>query len=141
MKKELYGSWDFMMKKKKYFKYIIMAILNFQKQFVPLIESGEKRQTIRKARKHPIKVGETLYLYAGLRTKYVRKIGEYKCKFIDKIKIEVLGGIWINGRRTIYYLDYLDSFAKSDGFKNWREMIQWFEKYHGLSFEGILIKW
>lgn len=31
---------------------------------MPLVESGEKRQTIRKERKYPIKVGDWLYLYA-----------------------------------------------------------------------------
>lgn len=58
-----------------------MALLNFQKQFADLIEAGTKRQTIRAARKYPIKVGDKLYLYTGLRTKYCRKL---KTKF-DKI--------------------------------------------------------
>jgi hypothetical protein len=46
-----------------------MPSLNFQTQFVRLIESGKKRQTIRPLRKNPIKVGDKLYLFTGLRTK------------------------------------------------------------------------
>lgn len=38
------------------------------------IERGEKRQTIRLARKYPIKVGDKLYLYWKLRTKECQRI-------------------------------------------------------------------
>ena len=42
-----------------------MALINFQKRFANDVESGKKRQTIRKQRKHPFKLNETLYLYTG----------------------------------------------------------------------------
>ncbi len=45
-----------------------MPTINFT-QFIDKVVSGEKRQTIRKCRKHPFKVGDKLYLYSGLRTK------------------------------------------------------------------------
>jgi hypothetical protein len=35
----------------------------------------------------------------------------------------------------------LDAFAKSDGFSNWQEMVDWFQATHGLPFEGHLIMW
>jgi hypothetical protein len=44
-----------------------MPALDFQARFAPLVESGEKRQTIRKRRKRPIGVGQTLYLWTGQR--------------------------------------------------------------------------
>jgi len=116
-----------------------MAILNFQKQFVPLIKSGKKRQTIREARKHPIKVGETLYLYTDLRTKKAKKIRQVICKSVDKISIEGTG-LWLN-EQNWHYLQHLDVFAINDGFKDWRELVHWFANIHGLPFEGILIKW
>ena len=62
-----------------------MPALNFQKQFVPLIESGEKRQTIRSQRKQPIKVGDLLYLYTGQRTKNCRKLAESICLFAHRV--------------------------------------------------------
>jgi hypothetical protein len=47
-----------------------MPTLNFKKQFSELVSSGKKRQTIRSIRKIPIKVGDKLYLYSGLRQKH-----------------------------------------------------------------------
>lgn len=55
-----------------------MPLLNFELRFAGLIESGEKRQTIRAQRKYPIKAGDKLYLYTGVRTKNCRKL---KTKF------------------------------------------------------------
>lgn len=46
-----------------------MALLNFKKRFAPLVESGTKTHTIRAWRKHPIREGEMLHLYTGLRQK------------------------------------------------------------------------
>jgi len=48
-----------------------MPTINFTKFKV---ESGEKRQTIRAVRKRPIKVGDKLHLYSGLRTKKARNL-------------------------------------------------------------------
>ena len=33
------------------------------------------------------------------------------------------------------------AIAKADGFGSWEEMLDWFEKTHGLPFEGLLIRW
>ena len=44
-----------------------MALYNFKRQFVPMVLSGEKTHTIRATRARATKVGETLYLYTGLR--------------------------------------------------------------------------
>jgi len=123
-----------------------MALLNFQKQFAEAVKSGTKRQTIRKERKYPIKKGERLYLYAGLRTKKAKKLKEAKCRSVKKIKIFQTGpfyNIRIMPEHSPYYLCTIndDQFAKDDGFENSQEMINWFEKTHGLPFEGILIRW
>jgi len=117
-----------------------MPTINFKKQFISLIESGKKKQTIRLLRKRKIKVGDPLYLYTGQRTKYCRKIREVICKSVDEIKINYKG-VYINKKMTYYCLEHLDIFAILDGFTDWTEMIKWFEDTHGLPFEGILIKW
>ena len=116
-----------------------MALINFQKQFVPDVESGKKKQTIRAPRKHPIRKGDALYLYTGLRTRYAKKLKEVKCTGIEDVVIgkreyKTGKGVWSG------YLD-LDYFAQKDGFKSWQEMIKWFEKTHTLPFKGWLIKW
>lgn len=57
-----------------------MPAYSFQERFVPMILDDSKRQTIRTRRKNPAKVGDTLYLYYGMRTKWCKKLKEVKCK-------------------------------------------------------------
>lgn len=116
-----------------------MPALNFQKQFVKSVEFGKKRQTIRAMRKRPFRVGDKLYLYYGMRTKQCRKLGESKALFVGDIYIEKTYLITINGNHQ--YEDQIINLAKLDGFKSPKEMARWFEKNHGLPFEGQIIKW
>lgn len=52
-----------------------MPAYNFQKQFAPLVESGQKRQTIRAiGKRRHARPGESLQLYTGQRTKACRKL-------------------------------------------------------------------
>ena len=115
-----------------------MYVLNFQKQFIPSIESGAKKQTIRPIRKdnRQPKVGDILRLYTGMRTKVCRRIADVVCTEIFPIRISQEGIIVIPGR-----LVYLNRFAELDGFKSWEEMLEWFSKTHGLPFEWLLIRW
>jgi hypothetical protein len=117
-----------------------MPSLNFQKQFVPKILSGDKRQTIRAKRKHPIKVNDKLYLFTGLRTKNCQRLFDTVCREIKDIEIQKDGIIWLDNDKLSNYED-LNELAQSDGFKNWWEMIDWFKKIHGLPFYGQLIRW
>ena len=61
-----------------------MPLLGFKKQFAPLVEEGQKRQTIRAKRRDGRNphAGETLFLYTGLRTKSCRKLGISGCKSV-----------------------------------------------------------
>lgn len=117
-----------------------MPLLGFKKQFAPLVEAGTKRQTIRAKRfdgKNPHQ-GETLYLYTGLRTKECRKLGEPLCKSVEEITIES-HGINVAGS----WLDHADveELARKDGFDSFEQLLAFFEKEHGLPFDGLLIKW
>ena len=118
-----------------------MPALNFQKQFADDVKSGRKKQTIRLKRKNPIKEGDLLYLYTGMRTKKCEKIGEAKCKTVLDFKIHGFGFGCTVGQHSLYYLDHLDKIAVADGFINWKAMVLWFSKTHGLPFEGDLIMW
>ncbi len=121
-----------------------MPALNFKKVFANDVESGQKRQTIRKFRKdgRDPRSGQTLYLYTGMRTKSCRKLSEDEC-------VEALP-IWIDQHENgiaiiILDGDQLDSvgiakIAKADGFKNTGEFLTFF----GTRFEpfyGLLIRW
>lgn len=113
-----------------------MPALNFQKQFAGAVERGEKRQTIRAPRKdgRDPKPGDTLYLYTGMRTKACRKLGEVVCSGVLRVRIG-LGGPEGSS------MDEAITFAQADGFRDWLAMRQWFERTHGLPFEGFLIQW
>jgi len=119
---------------------ISMALLGFQKEFAELVRTGQKTQTIRTLRKYPVKVGERLYLYVGLRTKKCEKLGEGICTRIMEIQINKNSVVEVN---CVLYpnIDHLDKRAHDDGFSSWEEMRDWFDKMHGIPFEGVLIKW
>lgn len=133
-----------------------MAILSFKKRFAGKVRNGSKRQTIRAFRKYPITPGETLYLYTALRTKYSKKLREVKCKSVEPITIFLNSGtITIGYHDTGYQIfnttQELNTFAQSDGFKNWEDMKAFWIAEHGVKkgnrkvifkmFQGILIKW
>ena len=103
-----------------------MPLLGFQKQFADLVESGEKRQTIRAYRKdgRDPKVGDRLHLYAGLRTKQCRKLGEAVCGVSSSVFIycTARGACRIALHGVAMPVDQIESFAKSDGFDSSKAM-------------------
>lgn len=117
-----------------------MPALNFQARFADLVESGEKRQTIRALRKdgRDPKPGDTLYLYTGMRTKACRKLLEAECRSARPVTILDVGvclGDDLPRRAE------RESLARADGFDTESEMVRWFQKTHGLPFKGLLIRW
>lgn len=133
-----------------------MALYNFQKRFVPAIEAGAKRHSIRAKRKRPTKVGEELYLYTGLRQPGSRKLRLPEdevphCTKIQDIVIdwgtaysvalcsEVLyRSVHIDGQ--LLDLDECESLAKVDGFKDFTEMMLFWPD-NRLPFEGDIVHW
>lgn len=118
-----------------------MPLLGFKKQFVPAIETGAKRQTMRERRKRNTpKVGDTLYLYAHLRTKAARKLGEPKCTAVKPITVTP-DTICLDGQ----YLGLAErnAFARADGFGSFDEMIEWMALDVGREFpwHGIVVYW
>ncbi len=116
----------------------VMPALNFQKQFAPSVEQGDKKQTIRAARKRPFKEGDTLYLYTGMRTKSCRKLGE-------AIAVNVFD-ISISSWRVMIDKTYLKPsevrlLAIADGFKSAQEFYDFFNTHDDSIFHGQLIKW
>ena len=120
-----------------------MHALNFQERFALKVASGEKRQTIRRVWKRPIKAGDKLYLYTGMRTKRCRPLRTAVCLKREAVLINehsisaVRNGvleIWTEGEAANW-------FARLDGFDSWEEMRDWFKARYGLPFEGVLIMW
>jgi len=97
--------------------------------FKEKIISSEKRQTIRKHRKRPIKVGDTLYLYWHLRRKDCELLKVVKC-------VETFTKPWA-------MLDYNEELAKRDGFRDKHEMHDWFMEKHNPNKADLfdVIRW
>jgi hypothetical protein len=123
-----------------------MALLGFKKCFALNVQLGKKRQSIRAKRKHPIKVGERLYLYTGLRTKAARKLGEGVAIFVEEIKIEQcnaggehLTSVEVAGQRLLP--TEITELAIADGFPDAVAFLKFFAEEHTGDFVGDLIKW
>lgn len=124
-----------------------MPAYNFQKRFAPLVESGEKRHTIRQTTKGATP-GSTAYLYTGQRTASCRKLGEGT--ITDVLPIEIGRHacsepyVYIterDGNRRRLSHKQLDSLAKADGFSSGEELAAWFAAQYGLPFTGYLHQW
>lgn len=117
-----------------------MPAYNFKAMFAEAVESGRKRCTIRKRRKRPTKVGETLYIYTGMRTKECRKLREAECLAVVPVRIDEREFV-VNGHEL--KPGTADAIARLDtaGIWGWRGFVQFFADTYGLPFEGVLIQW
>lgn len=126
-----------------------MPALNFKKQFAEAVEHGNKRQTVRAPRKDGrphAKVGDTLKLYTGMRTKQCRLLATATVTQIDRIRIDPTC-MSLNDRPLFSIIHSRDcdqtdnEFAIADGFESFMDMADWFATVHGLPFEGFVIHW
>jgi uncharacterized protein YqfB (UPF0267 family) len=124
-----------------------MVAYSFQKRFIEPIRSGRKRQTIRADRKRHARAGEVLQLYSGMRTSHCLKIGEAVCDRVRPIRIDfeeeriIIGDVLEAETR-----DALDSFASTDGFASWGDLVEFWKREHddgqGLfAWSGVIISW
>lgn len=120
-----------------------MPTLNFLTQFADDVERGNKTQTIRCKRKRPIRPGDRLVLYTGMRTRACRRLGDVICKSVRPITIDrdahgrlrvIVDGDDLRGAR-------LDMLVWADGFAQRMEMRDFFAAAYGLPFHGELISW
>lgn len=114
-----------------------MPALNFKCDFVGAILRGEKRQTIRQVRKHPIKPGDKLYLYTGMRTAHCSKIADAVCESISPIEIRA-DGMSLDGADMLEWEQV--QMAHADGFRDVELFRYFFERQYGLPFVGVVIR-
>lgn len=129
-----------------------MALLGYKKRFVKPIQQLLKEWTIRDFRKIPIKPGERLYMYTGLRTKHCKKIGEAICRWTsqiiiheDSVCIDNYGdaGEFVSFGNDVNDYRSLDWFAAKDGFKDWDDLKAFWYQAHGkdcFPYTGEIIK-
>jgi len=127
-----------------------MPVLNFKAQFAEMVADGRKRQTIRAMRKHPIKLGDKLFLYTGMRTRLCMKLGETDCTEALPIEVRVdcqkgqyRVGVEFVGMNPPVFMPAkgVEEMAMADGFKDQKEMAKFFYETHGRVTRGQLIRW
>jgi len=116
-----------------------MPSFNFKKEFADSVRTGRKHQTIRAKRKNRPRPGQTAFLFTGLRTVSCKRLGEHPIENVHDITI-TKKSVAIDGEYLQKHKD-LTRFAKDDGFTCFRALTMFFEKEHGLPFNGDLIIW
>ena len=106
------------------------------------VESGAKRQTVRKRARVPM-VGEPLHLHCGRTRKLVKP--PPPCKAVEPVDIDLgpdgeVRGVILAGERLTAAQEA--SLAKDGGFASVKEMGKFYAGLHGAGvFEGVLIRW
>lgn len=118
-----------------------MPAYSFKERFVPLIKSGDKRQTIRNKRKGQAKAGDNLYLFYGMRTKYCYRILDTICTGAAEIIITANGKVKV-GKKWLTQ-QQREALAKNDGFESFDVMMRWWKQTHKdkWPFIGDIIYW
>lgn len=114
----------------------------FQPRFAEPILTGKKKQTIRRTPKRMPKPGDIIdcrrWTDKPYRSPQVRLM-ESPITRVDSIRITE--NECVIGIERHLLPNTLNQVALKDGFKDWPEMIEWFQKTHSLPFTGILIQW
>ena len=113
-----------------------MPAYSFQKRWVPKIISGEKHSTIRRPRKkRQTRLGDTIFLYVGMRTKNCQRIMKTTCVRVRPIYFDrsptrgkevSIGIVRLNE-------DELRQLCTQEGFESVSEFFDWFESRYGIS--------
>lgn len=118
-----------------------MVALNFQPWKAPMVESGTCRQTIRSDTR--ARVGCSLQLYTGQRTKACRKLRpDETCTGISRVTLMERVVVQTAGLPVLTGLE-CDEFAKADGFVSYSDMWAFFKhkaNEHG-EVIGFRIRW
>lgn len=123
-----------------------MVAYNFKQQFVPLIESGDKRQTIRAlGKRRHARPGEPLQLYTGQRTRQCRKLltPDPVCEDVLPIAIRCSQNgstaVSVSLLFTALKPAEIEALAKADGFEDVSAFTRFFEAR--MPFTGVLVRW
>lgn len=122
-----------------------MPALSYSKPFAPKVWRNDKRQTIRAMRKRPIKVGDTLYHYYGMRRPGCVRLGISKAE--EVLPIEIHAPLLTVPRRVIVDGNRvgprtLHELACDDGFDSVDAFFDWFKPGNrSHAFRGQLIMW
>ena len=123
-------------------------VIGFKKQFVPKILDGTKEHTIREDATNRWKVGMTMHMATGVRTKGYNQFAKKTCIGIQNVEIrwrnppaDSLEGrsvkVFIDGKNISSHDEILDTLVKKDGFTDRKEFFTWFSE----DFTGKILHW
>lgn len=121
-----------------------MVAYSFKARFAEPIKARTKRQTIRAERKRHARIGETLQLYTGMRTRSCKLVGRAICLHVGGVRLDfTTRRVEFDTGTAITTPDDTDAFARADGFANWREMEAFWRENHPdvKVFSGVIIRW
>lgn len=125
-----------------------MPSLNFT-VFLDKVANGTKPHTIRALRKVPIKAGDDLSFFNGMRTKACRRLrANTECTAAVLISIDSDDRYVLIGEGSRFYRSgvlkpaEIDALARRDGFSSARHFFAFFARGKGGDvFQGQLIEW
>lgn len=115
---------------------------NFRPEFWPAVESGQKRQTMRRHRSDglvPVP-GDHAMLYEHLRTTNAKLLNEGKvtrCRHV-LMNIEERELI-VDGEK--FDAAHAHEFAQELGFESRARMFEFYQHTHGVVFRGFAVEW
>ena len=119
-----------------------MPTMNYKKMFVEPILDGGKVHTMRFS-KRKVRKGQLLYCQTGSRFKPSRFAVLPAMRVRNIILTRDMVEVW-NEDGQSFIVPPCDAFAQSDGFRDWKELRDWFDSTYGADcgvMEGQLIQW
>ena len=111
-----------------------MPLVILQKQFVPMVLSGEKQMTIRAIRKRRFRLGDKLCFYANGQGNSRKKVGEAKVVNVELVRVVGLDDWSVE-------LESYVALSKKMGFTDIKVFLQYFADTYGLPFIGQIVEW
>jgi hypothetical protein len=116
--------------------------LSFKAQFAPLVESGEKRQTIRLQTTRKAYPTDTLYLFTGMRTKNCRRLANVKCLLAEDLEIDTRREMIISKEKRPFGKKFALEIAQLDGFEDLTSFFDFFRQQYGDGIHAMrLYRW
>lgn len=113
-------------------------VIGFNKQFVAKIKRGTKIHTIREDKHNRWKVGMTMHMATGVRTKNCKEFARKKCISVQKIRIKYYSNyIHVKIGNRVLSDGEVIRLACNDGFAGVKYFKEWFNR----DFVGKIVHW
>ncbi len=116
----------------------------FQPRFHEAVQSGAKRQTIRRIPKRPRDMPVPGNKFSGRKWNgepYKSKQSVLREGVVTAVTGVCIDHIGITVGERVLNREEANELARADGFNDETEMLEWFSQNHGDDFTGILIEW